>query len=504
MESRITTESKTLTVNQMVDGHYKLIRPIGNGAKTANCWVAIDVNTIDHNAAASDESSGRLVAIKLCFQSSTLDIEEEQQLQDEFDAASQCQHPNLLPPEEYCIEGDNYYLVFPYTGKPSLQQIIGHTKTDQLARQLLGDLAAGLDALHNHQPQIIHNDIQPSNILVVDEETFALTNYGIHPESDQSQKERTTAYMAPEQAMATSKPMPESDVWALGATVYEFLTGKKPFGDEDGKNQNNDTPMPPLANQPADIKDLVYACLQSNPKKRPTAAQIKQTCTGKSQSQPKKKSPKQPINTPAGQGMSNKKIIYGIAAGVLLLVGVLAIIIKPRHPDIEPPVEPTEKTVMVNSYDKATRLLSDQSTAESGLALLDSMVAAHDARATFLMSRLYFDTRETDTVFYDPHWGQMRNNCGIVTNNDTAHKYLLDAFKQNENDFMTLYQLGCDFKAGDMRGCKRKLEYALWCFNQAESVLKKSGKLNDRYQQELDNGRDRISTDKYSPIKPQW
>ena len=96
----------------------------------------------------------------------------------------------------------------------------------------------------------------------------------------------------------------------------------------------------------------------------------------------------------------------------------------------------------------------------------------------------------------------MRDNCDIIPDNEMAHKYLFDAFELKENDFMILYQLGCDFKAGTIRGCERNLDYALWCFDHAENTLNHSSANHTRYQQELERGRDRISTLDHAPSKP--
>ena len=163
---------------------------------------------------------------------------------------------------------------------------------------------------------------------------------------------------------------------------------------------------------------------------------------------------------------------------------------EPDHRDTDPR-EPSLVT-------EEQSLLSEENTAAKGRELLDSLVSLQDWQATFLLSRLYFDPREYDTVFYDKRWGKMRDNYGITPNNKTAHNYLFDAFELKENDFMILYQLGCDYKAGTVRGCDRNLDYALWCFNQAEKHVLN----NSRYREELEHGRDRISTDNHSPIKP--
>jgi hypothetical protein len=100
------------------------------------------------------------------------------------------------------------------------------------------------------------------------------------------------------------------------------------------------------------------------------------------------------------------------------------------------------------------------------------LVEQKDYQATFLMSRLYFDTSDDrDTLFYDKNWKSMRAYCGIQPDNQQAHKLLMQAFELNEYDYVMLYQLGSDFLSGDRRGCERNLAYARWCFEQGEKAL---------------------------------
>ena len=492
---------KFISSENLLDGRYKLIRSLAEGGKTTVAtWLARDVNTIDRNAAAIDESSGKLVSIMLCHPATTLDFEEEQRWQDEFDAAYDCCHPNLLPPEEYAVLNDTYYLVFPYTQKGTLRQFVGKNISDKVVWKLISDIASGLEELHTHQPQIIHDDIKPSNILVVDNNSFALTNYGIHFETDIQRIDNQNdgmAYMAPERFQAASSPHPESDIWAFGSVLYEVLSGNKPFGEQGGKNQRPDTPMPPLPDQPTEIRDVIYACLQADPQKRPTAQQIKDAARSKKfLAKPKKKNLTERTKEPSDNDNRKKKSV-AIVVATLLLIGVLVYVLIPHHPneELKEAKEEKEEVVVVNYYEKTLSMLSDKNTAETGRKLLDSLVKANDWQATFLLSRLYFDTRGIDTILYDKRWEKMRDNCGITPDNKMAHKYLFDAFKLNENDFMILYQLGLDFKAGPVRGCDRKLDYALWCFDHADSCVN-----HTQYRQELELGRDRILN--YSPLKP--
>ena len=502
MESQFISGANVYTPNKLFDGHYRLIRRLNDNRAAVAIWLARDLNTIDKNASANAESSGLLVSIMIFHPSTSLDIEEEQRWQDEFDAAHDCPHPNLLPPEEYTIFDDTYYLVFPYAETDSLSQSIGKNMSDKTTWKLISDIASGLNALHTHEPQVIHSDIKPSNIFVFDNETFVLTNFGIHFETDSQQIDShndSLAYMAPERFQDASAPQPESDIWAFGATLYEVLTGSKPFGECGGKNQRHDTPMPPLPDQPAEIRDLVYACLQANPQMRPTAQQIKKAAHSKKflAKQNKKKQPKRASNPSANE--NRKKRSVAIVAAALLLLGILFFVLMPHHHEEVPQKEVVKQ---VNYYEKATNLLLDKNTATAGLELLDSLVAKKDWQATFLMSRLYFDTRERDTAFYDKQWKIMRENCGIIPDNKMAHKYLLDASELNENDFMIFYQLGCDYKAGHIRkSCERNLNNSLWCFNAAQEILNSTDSNNEQYRKALELMFEGIP-DSISPIKP--
>ena len=372
MEVLLASDGKLHETSELLDGHYKMMRQLNDKKATVAVWLARDVNTIDNNASANDESSGQLVSIVIYHPTATLDIEDEQHWQDEFDAAHECHHPNLLPPEEYNVVNETYYLVFPYTKTESLSQFIGKPLSDKLTWKLISDIASGLNELHTHQPQIIHNDIKPSNILVFDHKDFVLTNYGIHFETDRQRIDNhndSMSYMAPERFQSTSAPRPESDIWAFGATLYEVLTGTKPFGEQGGKNQRHDTPLPPLPNQPAEIRELIYACLQADPKKRPTAHKIKDATRSKKRiiKQKKKNHPDQARQS-SNRDQQKKRWPVAVVASalLLLLIGVLAYILIPHQNEdnnnvIDKAKEEPE-VVDINYYEMAVSLLSDKST----------------------------------------------------------------------------------------------------------------------------------------------
>lgn len=280
---------------ELFDGHYKLLRPLSTDGATADVWLALDTNTIDtkydEDGTAINENAdetGMLVAIKIYRPKNALDIEGEQRFRDEFKIVYECRHENLLQPTSFAIYQDIPYLVLPYCKNGSSEQLIGKKLSTDEIWKFISDVASGLAKLHSNQPQIIHQDVKPANILIDNNHNYAITDFGISAKTSGSHESYydeehsgTFAYMAPERFEDNCIPTVESDIWGFGATLCEILTGNVPFGEEGGKNQDENTPMPSLPGLPASIKNLIHACLQFNPEKRPTAKQIKQAAQSK-------------------------------------------------------------------------------------------------------------------------------------------------------------------------------------------------------------------------------
>ena len=449
-----------LRSDQLFDGHYRLLRTLSTDGATADVWLALDMNTIDKSADETDESSGMLVAIKIYRPKNALDIEGEQRFRDEYMIAHECRHTNLLPPEAFSISEEMPYLVLPYCEAGSSEQFIGHMQSLDDIWKFISDVASGLDRLHSNQPQIIHQDIKPANILIDNNGNFTITDFGISSKTSGNHgsyydelNSGTLAYMAPERFDNDPKPIPESDVWAFGATLCEILTGQVPFGEDGGLNQrDNKVAMISLSGLPSSIRNLIRACLQKDPKKRPSARQIMEAARIK----------RFPLK-------SKKPLVFALA-GLLLLGGAVYFFIpKPPKPPITPPTP-----VVIYDYSKVESMLQDRNTCQKGLHLLDSLVSLGDYQATFLKSRLYFDSSDPrDERFYEEKWKKMQQTCGTHPNPDNkeAHALLLQAFHLDENDPVLLFQLGFDFYSGERRGSPENVEYAKWCFNMAENLF---------------------------------
>lgn len=277
--------------DQLFDGRYKILRALSTDGGTADVWLATDTTTIDTHIELEDdevttcqeEGSGMLVAIKVYRPKNALDIEGEQRFREEYKIVYECRHENLLQPTSFSIYKDSPYLVLPYCQHGSSERLIGQRLATAEIWKFILDVASGLNRLHTNEPPIIHQDIKPANVLIDNSRNFSITDFGISARRDGShgyyyddENNGTLAYMAPERFEDGAAPIAESDIWAFGATLCEILTGQVPFGAEGGRNQvAQHMPMPKMNGVPADVVRLIHACLAIDPKKRPTAAEIR-------------------------------------------------------------------------------------------------------------------------------------------------------------------------------------------------------------------------------------
>lgn len=263
------------------DGHYKLIELLSTAGGSADVWLAIDLNTVDET---SDESKATKVVIKIYRPKNMIDIEGEYQFRKEFKKVFACHHENIIQPTYFSVFEDSPYLVLPYCPSGSSELLIGHLTTKEDIWKYIFEVSSGLAYLHEHSPQIIHQDIKPANVLIDDNGNYAITDFGISAEmggADAGAEDETGgtfAYMAPERFIEGTPPMPESDIWALGATLYELLTGDAPYGNDGGRKQKEGERVPPIKQDiPDTVKELVYSCLAFDAEDRPSAREIVNT-----------------------------------------------------------------------------------------------------------------------------------------------------------------------------------------------------------------------------------
>lgn len=208
-------------------GDYRLIEPLATGGM-AKLYIGEDVNL------------GRRVAVKvLTAEMMESDSFLAERFKREAKAVAQLDHPNIVPIYQYREEDGLYFLAMKLIDGQDLADEIyalqsqGKAMSVRRMLALLKQVAAALD--HAHENGIIHRDVKPSNILVEkNSEKALLTDFGLVLELTETNKTMGTAfgtprYISPEQALASEKAVPQSDIYALAVIVFEILTGSQVF-----------------------------------------------------------------------------------------------------------------------------------------------------------------------------------------------------------------------------------------------------------------------------------
>ena len=182
---------------------------------------------------AHQRSIDRVVAIKVLPQHFMHDPNFLQRFEREVKTIARLQHPRILPVYDYGEFDGRPYIVMAYMPGGTLADLIksGEMELEAIVK-LVHQIAEGLD--HAHKEGVVHRDFKPSNVLIDQSNNAFLADFGIAKVSEStvaltgSGVVGTPAYMAPE--MATDGIVtPQVDVYALGVTLYQMLTGKFPF-----------------------------------------------------------------------------------------------------------------------------------------------------------------------------------------------------------------------------------------------------------------------------------
>ena len=216
----------------------------------------------------------RPVALKMIRTSGPLEPQQRERFRTEAEAVGRLQHPNIVQIHE----------VGQHAGRPffSLEFVAGGTLAERLARTpqppraaaaLAETLARAVQAAHD--VGVIHRDLKPANILLTPAGVPKIGDFGLakrlDDDSGQTQVGQvmgTPSYMAPEQAAGKADEAgPAADIYALGAILYESLTGRPPFKGttalETLDQVRGRDPVPPTALQPTVPRDVETVCLKA-------------------------------------------------------------------------------------------------------------------------------------------------------------------------------------------------------------------------------------------------
>lgn len=232
---------------------------------------------------ARDTKTDIAVALKIYAPATGLDDNGLNVFAREFALVVNANHKNLLKPLYY----DNFerkpYLVLPYCKDGSIMRNVGKF-TEEEAWRLIRDVASGLSWLHNMNPLVIHQDIKPDNVMIGENGDFMITDFGVSTHLKSTLRKSmsaafssagTIAYMAPERFGKDNTPIMANDIYSLGATVFEMLTGDTPFGNDGGLVQKKGADVPELKGEySSQLKKVISKCLRTNAWERPTAEQL--------------------------------------------------------------------------------------------------------------------------------------------------------------------------------------------------------------------------------------
>jgi len=229
-------------------GPYDLLRKLGEGGMGAVYQ-------------ARDSRNNRTVALKVLPRSRAGSGDKVflRRFEAEARAAFELDHTNIVRGLDYGFADGYHYLVMEYVEGQDVYQILSSKGrfNESEALHILEQIASALD--HIHEEQLIHRDIKPENILIATADGVAkLTDMGLALDREEWGRRRITQagmamgtpyYLAPEQIQGERQADIRSDIYSLGATVYEMVTGRPPFEGETAtvvmvKHLNEQVPSP--------------------------------------------------------------------------------------------------------------------------------------------------------------------------------------------------------------------------------------------------------------------
>ncbi|MCB1788681.1 MAG: serine/threonine protein kinase [Gammaproteobacteria bacterium] len=224
---------------------------------------------------ALQESLQRKVALKVMHAWLTSDPSFRERFLKEGRIVAQLKHNNIVTIHDIGHHGDRYFMDMEYAGGGSLSERLAQGVPEQDVLRIVVEIARALS--YAHKRSFIHRDIKPENILFRDDGTPLLSDFGIAKALTGNTQLTvvgsaigTPDYMSPEQAMG-DKVSPQSDIYSLGVTLYEALTGGRPFKADSAfavvtKHVND--PVPALPGRLRHLQAVIDKCMAKRPAER--------------------------------------------------------------------------------------------------------------------------------------------------------------------------------------------------------------------------------------------
>lgn len=231
---------------------------------------------------AFDLLLNRTVAYKMLMEQFMALAEVRERFLREARSAAGLNHVNIVTVYDVGVDRGRLFISMEYVNGLSYFEVLqrdNRLTTSQVLHFVSGVLKA---LIHAHQNGVIHRDIKPSNVMLTDEGTVKIMDFGLAKVLDEakSQSDRasgTPLYMSPEQILGKELDF-RTDMYAFGGTVYHLLAGEPPFLDGEVLYHHVHTEPRRLKDLrpevPNILSDIVMQCLSKNPLKRPTPEEI--------------------------------------------------------------------------------------------------------------------------------------------------------------------------------------------------------------------------------------
>ena len=235
-------------IGKTLDGLYTIRELIGTGGM-ANVYRAVVT------APGGPVPEGTVVAVKVLRQELMHDADLVRRFKNESKAISLLNHPNIVKVYDVSVSENLQYIVMECVDGMTLREYLnerGGKITSRETVHFIGQILRALD--HAHRNGVVHRDIKPQNIMLLDNGQLRMMDFGIARISraeNQIQNGRkamgSVHYISPEQARGDETD-PKSDLYSVGVMMYEMLSGRLPFDADDmvevARKQIRDTPKP--------------------------------------------------------------------------------------------------------------------------------------------------------------------------------------------------------------------------------------------------------------------
>ena len=253
-------------IGKVISGKYKIYDKVGSGGM-ATVYLARDLKT------------NEIVAIKILHSEYAENENFVKRFLKEAEIAIRMKHENIAQVRDFGKDGETYFIVMEYVQGKTLEQILeekGSLPYEEVVR-IASEVAKALGYARS-KGLIAHRDIKPQNIMLTANGKVKVMDFGI---AKLSGGEGLTAadsilgtpfYMSPEQAKGQKADI-RSDLYALGITMYQMLTGKVPFDGETpwsviSMHLTKEVPPINLSDVPEKLKKVIFKLLEKDPKKR--------------------------------------------------------------------------------------------------------------------------------------------------------------------------------------------------------------------------------------------